>query len=371
MKLTATFSLLAAAIMAGSVSAQSDDSFDAIITAIASIDPTAGGPDPLAYPSQPVEAVEVVAKLSGDGDLVKSTDAFDVEHFQAESNDGSSDVTLVGESAPVARSLYSNGINKGSIARREIPPVSVAADRYEQVFGSNNDLYAAKGFHDASIQGPFYLTYTVVSNGTAPAQYSAAKEACFTRCDKTKGCTFVNIFNEKNNRLLDEVFSEKSDLKCALYGDVFTEGQKTNYGGQQLKENAPLTAIYNSFGFRKPAVGGPVAGPFDVPGYNRTELVGAVRDNLLPAGSGNIGSSMLTQYSPQKCADACNQKAGCNYFNIWRAEVKGAPRSYSCVLYGATPASGTDRNYGQWIEGGTVKLSVTQSRGYAKQAVPV
>jgi hypothetical protein len=43
---------------------------------------------------------------------------------------------------------------------------------------------------------------------------------------------FVNVFYEFNNYLLDFVFSEKSNLKCAAYGDVHTAAEKTNFGGQ-------------------------------------------------------------------------------------------------------------------------------------------
>lgn len=43
---------------------------------------------------------------------------------------------------------------------------------------------------------------------------------------------FVNVFYEFNNYLLDFVFSEKSNLKCAAYGDIHTAAEKTNFGGQ-------------------------------------------------------------------------------------------------------------------------------------------
>jgi hypothetical protein len=49
---------------------------------------------------------------------------------------------------------------------------------------------------------------------------------------------------------LDFVFSEKSNLKCAAYGDLHTAAEKTNKGGQQL-EDAPagLTYIQQSSGY--------------------------------------------------------------------------------------------------------------------------
>lgn len=43
---------------------------------------------------------------------------------------------------------------------------------------------------------------------------------------------FVNLYYEFNNYLLDFVFSEKSNLKCAAYGDIHNTTEKTNFGGQ-------------------------------------------------------------------------------------------------------------------------------------------
>ena len=61
---------------------------------------------------------------------------------------------------------------------------------------------------------------------------------------------FANLYYEFNNELLDFVFSEHSNLKCALYGDVHTAVEKTNFGGQQSYPSpGPLTYIQDSTGW--------------------------------------------------------------------------------------------------------------------------
>ena len=57
------------------------------------------------------------------------------------------------------------------------------------------------------------------------------------------GTVFANIYYEFNNELLDFVFNEKSNLKCALYADVHTAAEKTNLGGQQ-SEPLPVGLMY-------------------------------------------------------------------------------------------------------------------------------
>jgi hypothetical protein len=88
----------------------------------------------------------------------------------------------------------------------------------------------------------------------------------------------VNLYYEFNNPLLDWVFSEKSNLKCALYGDVHTAAEKTNCGGQQqAPEGWDTTYIQKSTGwaakFEDPAtpqgyelVFGPEDGANNAPG---------------------------------------------------------------------------------------------------------
>lgn len=75
---------------------------------------------------------------------------------------------------------------------------------------------------------------------------------------------FANIYYEFNNDLLDHVFSEKSNLKCALYGDIHTAAEKTNKGGQQSEAPpAGLTYIQHSSGYAAKTL----ADPASPPGY--------------------------------------------------------------------------------------------------------
>ena len=75
---------------------------------------------------------------------------------------------------------------------------------------------------------------------------------------------FANIYYEFSNELLDFVFSEKSNLKCALYADTHTAAEKTNFGGQQSEPvPAPLTFIQQSSGYSSKTL----VSPSDPPGY--------------------------------------------------------------------------------------------------------
>ena len=92
---------------------------------------------------------------------------------------------------------------------------------------------------------------------------------------------FVNLFYEFNNELLDFVFSQQSNLKCALYADIHTAAEKINFGGQQSEPlPAPLTYIQQSSGYAantlvEPAVPngyeyvfGPIDGANNAPGVS-------------------------------------------------------------------------------------------------------
>jgi hypothetical protein len=58
------------------------------------------------------------------------------------------------------------------------------------------------------------------------------------------------LYYELNNAGLDWVSGVGSNLKCAVYGDVHTAAEKTNFGGQQLEPPpAPLVYIQNSSGY--------------------------------------------------------------------------------------------------------------------------
>ena len=75
---------------------------------------------------------------------------------------------------------------------------------------------------------------------------------------------FANLYYEFNNELLDFVFSQQSNLKCALYADIHTAAEKTNFGGQQSEPlPAPLTFIQQSSGYSANTL----VDPADPPGY--------------------------------------------------------------------------------------------------------
>ncbi|KAF7760329.1 hypothetical protein Agabi119p4_11005 [Agaricus bisporus var. burnettii] len=209
---------------------------------------------------------------------------------------------------------------------------------------------------DASIEGTAYLTYTVVPNNT----YSV--DDCLRFCDRVTGCVFANLYYEYNNELLDWVFHEKSNLKCALYADIHTAEEKTNFGGQQLKPPPePLVYIQNSSGYSSksladPAVPegyelvfGPVNGANNAPGY--------------------MGFAFIDRYDVSACAQLCNTRGpdgmggACQYFNIWRALVDGIPTTYSCSFYYLVADESTANNFGQG------NLKVTYSRGYKRKSL--
>ncbi|KAJ7853310.1 hypothetical protein B0H14DRAFT_3108485 [Mycena olivaceomarginata] len=211
---------------------------------------------------------------------------------------------------------------------------------------------------DASIEGTAYLTYTVVPNST----YNV--DACLNWAAKIDGCVFVNLYYEFNNDLLDHVFSEKSNLKCAAYGDLHSAKEKTNFGGQASypqvgNEPVPLTYITQSSGYGLDSLVDP-----DTPdGY---ELV------FGPTGGANnapgyMGFAFIEKYDVDACAALCNGRGvdpnggGCAYFNIWRAVVNGVPTTYTCSMYYLVADESTAVNFGQG------DLVVTLSRGYRRK----
>ncbi|KAJ7725893.1 hypothetical protein B0H14DRAFT_3169619 [Mycena olivaceomarginata] len=203
--------------------------------------------------------------------------------------------------------------------------------------------------HDASIQG------------------NRLPHGCLDWCSTVKGCVFVNVYYEFNNYLLDFVFGEKSNLKCAAYGDFHTAVEKINFGGQASypqdgNETVPLTYITQSSGWRLDQ--DEVLAPETPDGY---ELV------FGPTGGANnapgyMGFSFLDKYDVDACALLCNGRGvdsnggGCAYFNIWRAVVDGIPTTYTCSMYYLAADESTAVNYGQG------SLVVTLSRGYARKS---
>ncbi|KAJ7853275.1 hypothetical protein B0H14DRAFT_2580436 [Mycena olivaceomarginata] len=205
--------------------------------------------------------------------------------------------------------------------RRDVGRFGKRLSRFEKVFDGK-----PAGQHDTSIEGTAYLTYTVVPNSTYNVQ------ACLDWAATIDGCVFVNLYYEFNNELLDHVFSEKSNLKCAAYGDLHKASEKTNFGGQ---------ASYSQLVF------GPTGGANNAPGY--------------------MGFAFLDRYDVDACAALCHGRGvdpnggGCAYFNIWRAVVNGVPTTYTCSMYYLVADESTAVNYGQG------DLVVTLSRGYRRK----
>ncbi|KAJ7301698.1 hypothetical protein DFH08DRAFT_1090122 [Mycena albidolilacea] len=239
--------------------------------------------------------------------------------------------------------------------RRDVGRLGKRDSGFEKLFDG-----ISVGQHDASIEGTAYLTYTVVNNATYNVQ------ACLDWCAGIDGCVFVNVFYEFNNYLLDFVFSEKSNLKCAAYGDVHTAAEKTNFGGQASypqvgNETVPLTYITQSSGWGLNSLVDPTTPVGYEPVFGPTD--GA---NNAP---GYMGFAFIDKYDVDACAQLCNTRGvdpiggGCAYFNIWRALVDGLPTTYTCSMYYLVADESTAVNFGQG------DLLVTYSRGYSRISV--
>ncbi|KAF8630319.1 hypothetical protein AX15_002992 [Amanita polypyramis BW_CC] len=224
---------------------------------------------------------------------------------------------------------------------------------FQLVFSGGN---TGPSDRDASIEGTAYLTYTVVPNNT----YNV--DACLQYCDSVQNCVFANLYYEFNNELLDFVFSEQSNLKCALYADEHTAVEKTNFGGQQsYPAPGPLTYIQDSSGY----VSALFANPPAPEGY---ELVYGPTDGANNA-PGYMGFAFLDRYDVDACAQLCDTRdpdpvgGACQYFNIWRAVIGGVPATYTCSMYYLVADPSTAVNYGQG------SLIVTYARGYKRTGV--
>ncbi|RDB31124.1 hypothetical protein Hypma_000065 [Hypsizygus marmoreus] len=226
---------------------------------------------------------------------------------------------------------------------------------YQQVFAGTGTGLSAR---DGSIEATAYLTYTVVSNATYDV------DACLSFCNRVDGCVFANLYYEYNNYLLDFVFGEKSNLKCAVYGDIHFAAEKTNTGGQQSEEPpAGLTYIQNSSGWAAKTLVDP-----EVPeGY---EVVFGPTDGANNA-PGYMGFAFIDKYDVNACAALCSTRGAdgnggaCQFFNIWRALVKGVPTTYTCSFYYVVADESTAVNYGQG------DLKVTYSRGYRRKSLVI
>ncbi|KAJ4487605.1 hypothetical protein J3R30DRAFT_3654104 [Lentinula aciculospora] len=282
--------------------------FNGTSTDASSIDSTAhqvnqkAGAPPDAPPNQPVSNTTLTAL---DGDLVNAT-------------------------IPVSRRGLSDSASQSHLMRRN-------NSNYELVFWGTG---TGPDDRDASIEGTAYLTYTVVSNATYDI------DDCLAQCDSVSGCVFVNLYYEFWNPLLDFVFSQHSNLKCALYGDVHSAAEKTNFGGQALYPSpGPLDLIQQSSGWAAKSL----VDPPTPPGYSKTfgPTNGA---NNAP---GYMGFAFIDKYDVQACADLCNTRGAdpvggaCEYFNIWRATVDGIPTTYTCSMYYIPSDNSTAVNFGQ------------------------
>ncbi|KAH6902246.1 hypothetical protein BKA70DRAFT_1113318, partial [Coprinopsis sp. MPI-PUGE-AT-0042] len=257
----------------------------------------------------------------------------------------------------------------GAITESSPPAKSKRADRraYDMVFsGTGRD----SDDRDASIEGTAYLTHTLVSNAT----YEGGLEECLAWCDGIEGCVFVNLYHEFNNFILDFVAQEKSNLKCAAYGEVYGPTQKTNWGGQQsYKAPAPLIYIQESSGYavvHKPGGEEPavpegyelVWGPISRAGYDDGLLDYAILDQY----DTDVCSSICNAYVPdQSIAEGMDGVGVCGFINIWKGVLVGeggelAFVGYVCALYAFTlPIEGA-------IYEGEDDYLIMQSRGYRR-----
>ncbi|KAG6915703.1 hypothetical protein DXG01_010313 [Tephrocybe rancida] len=243
-----------------------------------------------------------------------------------------------------------------------VPDVSRRGSNFKRTVAGYEQVFAGTGSRssdrDGSIEGTAYLTYTVVNNAT----YNV--DDCLNFCNRVNGCVFVNLYYEFNNALLDFVFSEHSNLKCAAYGDIHSAAEKTNRGGQQLiPPPSGLSYIQQSSGWAAETLADPNAPD----GY---ELVFGPTNGANNA-PGYMGFAFLDKYDVNACAALCNtrgsDRAGgaCQYFNIWRALVNGVPTTYTCSFYYLVADASTAVNYGQG------DLKVTYSRGYKRTSFAV
>ncbi|CAO1631766.1 unnamed protein product [Sympodiomycopsis kandeliae] len=298
-------------------------SADNIVSALLATNQTEGVPAD-AYPAEPVEATEVATN--------------------------SSDVV---DNSARRRSLFQTSlVNKGNVAKRNTR-LAERSREWTTVF--DGTVPGNEAISGAAVQMPAYLTYSVVSN---TSDYSVAKAKCLSFCEKTDKCASANLYYEYNNPLLDWVFGEKSNLKCALYGDIPTLNQFTNKGGQQQKPKPePVTYIAKSSAFANPYPLQNVATPSGYTlSYGPTN--GANNDPTY------MTYKFLTQYDPAACAKICDSTKGCSSFNIWRGVVNGDPRTYTCSLYSGFVDASTAVNTGDAVN----KVVVTYSRGYVSTA---
>ncbi|PFH45407.1 hypothetical protein AMATHDRAFT_51671 [Amanita thiersii Skay4041] len=250
-----------------------------------------------------------------------------------------------------------------SLSRRFFPATlkrERSPDIAKRLLSGYTQLFSGTGTgpsdRDGAIEGTAYLTYTLVPNNT----YNV--DACLEFCNRVDRCVFANLYYEFNNELLDYVFSEHSNLKCVVYGDIHTAAEKTNLGGQQsIPPPAGLTYIQQSSGYGLNSL----VEPTTPSGY---ELVFGPTNGANNA-PGYMGFAFIDKYDVEACAKLCNSRdadpvgGACQYFNIWRALLNGVPTTYSCAMYYLPTDQSTAVNHGQG------DLQVTYSRGYRRKSL--
>ncbi|CAO1626098.1 unnamed protein product [Jaminaea pallidilutea] len=271
-------------------------------------------------------------------------------------------VTIPADAAPAPAPAATVATNTSSIVDNASVDGQAPARR-SQFFPRGMDIRALADYNavpgpsDAAITAINYLTYTVF-RGNETVSWPDFTTQCAAFCDRTSKCVSWNLYQEYNNQLLDHVFSEHSNVKCALFGDVATADEMTNKGGQYFAGYDKPNYITQSTVFTKTSL--PV--PQTPSGY---DLV-PIDPNAAIEGSDYMGYVALTSYSPQLCATECQKRAPgpdgkqCSFFNIFRTSVNGTPRSYTCSLY--TGSHSTSTNVGQWQ--GANHITIGESRAY-------
>lgn len=128
-------------------------------------------------------------------------------------------------------------INKGNVAllaratqaASNVTINSPSGKSYNVISDGNvgTNLYAT-----AAVEMSSYLTYTVFTNATDSSGqwlFEDAKNMCLDFCERTAGCVTANLYRESNNPLLDWVFMEKSNTKCALFSSVVSTSMDGSY----------------------------------------------------------------------------------------------------------------------------------------------
>ncbi|UTT89463.1 hypothetical protein NDA17_000971 [Ustilago hordei] len=118
-----------------------------------------------------------------------------------------------------------------------IPPgTDTCVDGYQQVYNNyqvvaESGVYQGKTVGAATMDNDNYLTYLLVSD----------LDKCLQACDDTKGCVFVNLYQDNADQPSDvsglppsvQPKFVKGNLTCALYKACSGTDKANNYGGQQ------------------------------------------------------------------------------------------------------------------------------------------